>query len=260
MRNYLSVFTLFIKRSFGKILTLLLVLTAGEFTLFLHNLNSGNTVHNEFTDGSGKNYLLGIEHILSQNKFLTAVLAAGFIALTIILCLIGCEFSEKQGYTLRRLKISEKKIFLCQSIYGTVIYGAFIMLHAVIFYVFCHIYINFAPGHENYFEGLVSNQTILLAFYRSKIMHALMPMEDILKHISNLTMITALGVSTASFSYLTRRKKAPFETILLIPIILINFASDWTEMTYDLVIIGMSVFVIGSIITRISLEGQAYDR
>ncbi len=260
MRNFLSVFSLFIKRSFGKIFALLLAFTAAEGVLFIHNLNSDNVIKNEFQEGTGNNYLLGIENILGDHKLLLVVLASGFILITLILCLIGCEFSDKQGYTLRRLNISEKKIFICQSLYGTAVYGIFFMIQALIFYVFCFMYVNFATGNEYSFEGLISNQTVFLAFYRSEILHALMPLDDILKHISNLTMITAMGVSTASFSYFMRRKKFPFEAILLVPVILINFASDWTEMTYELVIMGMSIFVIGSIITRISLEGQAYDR
>ncbi len=260
MRNYLSVFSLFIKKSFGKIFTLLLALTATESALFIHNLNSDNVIKNEFQEGTGHNYLLGIENILGDHRLLLCVLASGFILITLILCLTGCEFSDKQGYTLRRLNLTEKKIFICQSLYGISVYGIFFMLQAFVFYAFCLIYVSFAAGNEYAFEGLVSNQTVFLAFYRSEILHALMPMEDTLKHISNLTMISALGISTASFSYFMRRKKIPFEAVLLIPVILINFASNWTEMTYELVIMGMSAFVTGSIITRISLEGQAYDR
>lgn len=260
MKSYLSIFSLFIKRSFGKIFALLLSLAACELSVFLHNLYTGNITQNEWLDGGLNSYLLGVEMILKQNKLLTLTIASGFIALTIILCLTGCEFSDRQGYTLRRLNVSEKKVLLCQSLYGAVVFGLFIMLQAVILYSMCMIYVDFAAGHENTFEGLVSNQTVFLAFYRSKLLHAFMPMDDTFKHVCNLIMISTLGFSTASFPYFMRRKKFPFETVLLVPIILINFVSDWTEMSYDFVIIGMSLFVIGSIITRTSLEGQAYDR
>ncbi len=259
MRNYLSVFSLFIKISFGKIFTLILAFISIEGILFIHNLTTDNVIRNEFQEGTGNNYLLGIENILDDYRFLLIALAFGFVLITLILCLTGCEFSDKQGYTLRRLNINEKKLFLCQSLYGMAVYGIFFMTQAVVFYLFCHIYVNYASGNEYAFEGLISNQTVFLAFYRSKILHALIPMEDALKHISNFVMVTALGVSTASFSFFTRRKKFPYEIILLVPIILINFASEWTEMTYDLIIMGMSIFVIGSIITRTSMEGQAYD-
>ncbi len=260
MRNYLSLFTLFIKRSFGKISALFLIMTACEFTVFIHNLNSGNITKNELMSGFGNEYLLGIEYILKQNKSLTVILVLSFILLTLILCLTGCEFSNRQGYTLRRLNVTEKKLLLIQSVYGAIVYGLLMMLQAIIFYILCNIYVSFAEGHENAFEGLISNQTILLAFYRSNLLHAFMPLDDIFKHISNLIMITALGFSTASFSYLSRRKKFPFETVLLVPVIIINFASDWTELTYELVIIGMSLFVIGSLTARLSVEGQAYDK
>ncbi len=260
MRNYLSVFSLFIKRSFGKIFSLLLLLMSGQSIWFIHRLSSENIIQNEYMSGEGMNYLLGIEKILEADRFLIGLMAVGFILLTLLLCITGCEFSDKQGYTLRRLKITEKKVFICQSIYGAVVYGIFIMLQAVLFCVFCLIYVGFATGHENAFGGLISNQSVFLAFYRSDILHALMPLEDILKHISNLTMIISLGMSTASVSYFMRRKKLFIETFILIPVILLNFASDWTEMTYDMIIIGVSVFIVGILITRISSEGQAYEK
>ncbi len=259
MRNYLSVFSLFISRSFGKAIALLAALTTGEFALFMYYLNSENVVKNEYLDGGGKDYLLGIEYILSQNKMLTVFLAAGFVGLTVMLCLTGCKFSGKQGYTLRRLNLNEKRVLLCQSAYGTAVYGIFFMLQAAVFFLFYVIYVSYASEHENTFSGLISNQTVFLAFYRSGLLHGLLPLEDILKYISSLIMIITLGFSTASFSYLMRRKKFPYETVLLVPIILINFTGDWTELTYDFIIMGMSLFVIGSLITRISREGQAYD-
>lgn len=260
MRNYLSVFSLLIKRSFGKIMTLLLLLTSVQSLWFIRNLSSDNANQNEFMDGEGIYYLLGIEKILENDEILIGLSAVGFIILTILLCLMGCEFSDKQGYTLRRMNITEKQVFICQSIYSTAVYGIFIMLQAAMFYAFCLIYVDFADGHQNAFEGLISNQTVFLAFYRSDILHALMPLDDILKHISNLTMITVLGMATASVSYFARRKKTFIETFILIPVILLNYATNWTEMTYELIIIGVSLFIMGILITRISTEEQAYDR
>ena len=260
MRNYLSVFTLYIQRSFTKIFLLLTTTSLFELILFIHNLNFGNITQNENFSNTDNTYLLGIEFILNQNKPLLSLLLISFITLTVILCIMGCEFSDKQGYTIRRLNISEKKTFLCQGIYSSVVFGLFIIIQVLIFYTMCVIYIDFATGHENSFEGLISNQTVFLAFYRNKLLHALMPMDNIFKHISNIIMIIALGFSTAAFPYFMRRKKLPFEAVLLIPIILINFASDWTEITYAFVIIGMSLFVTGSLITRISVEEQAYDK
>lgn len=259
MSNYLSVFSLFIKRSFGKISAVILAFISIEGVLFIHNLTTDNVIKNEYQEGTGNDYLLGIENILGDHRLLSIALASAFIIVTLILCLTGCEFSDKQGYTLRRLNITEKKAFICQSLYGTAVYGIFFMLQGLLFYIFCLIYVNYAKGNEYAFDGLISNQSVFLAFYRSKILHALIPMEDTLKYISNSVMICSMGVSTASFSYFMRRKKIPYETVLLVPVILINFASEWTEMSYELIIIGMSTFVIGSILTRISVEGQAYD-
>lgn len=259
MRNYTSVFSLFIKRNFGKVILLICSLSAAEALCFMHLLNSDRVLHNEYLEGGGKTYLLGIEKILESADSLTLLLGAGFIGITLLLSLTGCEFSAKQGYTLRRLNIKEKNILICQSLYNATVYGIFFISQALLYYLFCMVYLNFAADNPNTFDGFLSNQTVFLAFYRSDILHALMPMEDIVKHISSLIMIFALGFSTASASYFMRRKKLFIETFILIPVILINFTGSWTELTYDLIIIGVCLFVTGIIITRLSAEVQAYD-
>ncbi len=259
MRNFMSVFSLFIKRNLAKVLLIITAFSAAEALCFIHTLNSDKVLQNEYMSETGKTYLLGIEKIIESNDTLTLLLAAGFIAVTLLLCLTGCEFSVKQGYTLRRLNVQEKTVLLCQSLYGTSVYGIFFISQALLYYAFCLVFVNFAEGNPNAFEGFLTNQTVFLAFYRSDILHALMPMEDILKHISTFVMISALGLSTASVSYFMRRKKLFIETFIMIPVILINFMGSWREMTYDMIIIGVSLFIVGIIIARLSAEVQAYD-
>ena len=259
MRNYISVFSLFIKRNFGKSLLLITAFSAAEALIFLHTLNSNKVLRNEYLTETGKTYLLGIEKILEGADAVSFLLGAGFIGITLLLCLTGCDFSSKQGYTLRRLNLKEKGVLICQSVYAATVYGIFFISQAVLYYIFCLIFVNFAEGNPNAFEGFLTNQTVFLAFYRSNILHSLMPMEDILKHISTFIMICALGLSTASFSYFMRRKKLFIETFILIPVIFLNFMGSWREMTYDMIIIGVSLFIIGIIVTRLSLEVQTYD-
>ncbi len=259
MRNYLSVFTLFVRRNLGKSLLFITAFSAAEALCFLHTLNSDKILQNEYMSETGKNYLLGIEEILEADDILSLLLAIGFLGITVLLCLTGCDFSAKQGYTLRRLNIKEKNVVFCQSLYGATVYGIFFISQALLYYVFCLVFVNFAKGNPNAFEGFLTNQTVFLAFYRSDILHSLMPLDDIVKHISNLFMIFTLGFSTASVSYFMRRKKLFIETFILIPVILLNFTGSWTEFTYDMIIIGVSLFITGVLITRLSTEEQAYD-
>ncbi len=257
MKNYLSVFSLYIKSSFTKISALLLLMVSAQTTSFLHTINNNDLI---VDIRENQNYLLGAEFAFKYNKPFTLILIVGFLLIYLILCLMGSGLSSKEGYTLRRLNISEKETLICHSLYGIFCYGIFIIVEAILLFTLCLVYINFAKGHEYNFDGFLSNQTLFLAFYRNNLLHGFMPLDDILKHISNLTAIIAMGISTAAFPYFTRRKKLSFESFILIPVILLNFTADWTEMTYDLIIMGVSIFVIGIIITRISLEGQAYDR
>lgn len=256
MKNYLSVFELCTKRSLKKLSFVFVVLTVFEIVGFFYILNLDKSLF--YDVGTNSSYLFGVEKIINE---LTPLLSSlGFIAVTLILAFMGCEFSDRQGYTLRRLNISEKKVFLCQSIYSAIIYGIFFMLQAFSLFILCKAYIGFAANSSHTFESFISSQTVFLAFYRSEFLHGFLPLDDILKHLSNLIMIIALSLATSSVSYFMRRKKLFIETFILMPVILINFASDWTELTYDLIIAGVSLFVIGIIIARISSEVQAYDR
>ena len=93
MRNYLSVFSLFIKRSMWKVLLLILSFSAAEAACFIHIINSEKVLKNEFLAETGNTYLLGIEKILEGADIISFLLGAGFIGITLLLCLTGCDFS-----------------------------------------------------------------------------------------------------------------------------------------------------------------------
>lgn len=259
MRNYLSVFALQIKSTFIKIIAVILLMGAAQLGLFIHILNSGEIViPNRFTN---EEFLSGIEGILQDSRAMSFIFALGFLLITVILAINGCKYASREDYTLRRLNITEKKVMLTKGVYGVFVYALFIMAEALVMFIICNIYIQFAENHPQIFDGFISNQTVFLAFYRSNIIHSVLPLDDYFKYISTFFAIIGISFSTAFIPYFVKRKKLFLETFILVPVILINFTSTWTAgFAADVTVIGVSCFILGILITRISKEEQAYDR
>ncbi|MBQ3136195.1 MAG: hypothetical protein IJB74_01800 [Clostridia bacterium] len=258
MRNYLSVFFVQIKSTFNKIMAVILLMGMAQLGLFIHILNSGDIIiPNSFTN---ERFLSGLEGILLDNRAMSFIFASGFLLITVILAINGCKYTSREDYTLRRLNITEKKVMLTKGIYGIFVFSLLLMAEAFVMYIICNIYIYFAENHPQTFEGSVSNQTVFLSFYRSSLIHSVLPLEDYLKYISTFFTIVGMSFSTASIPYFVKRKKLFLETFILVPAVIINFTSAWTAgLAADLALIGVSGFILGILITRISTEEQTYD-
>ena len=111
MRRHLSVLMLIARSTIYKLLGLLVLMVCAEGALYYVTLKK------ILTDGS----MFSVEELIS-NSHIIWVFAVFFVIITILLCLTGCEYGSKQGYKLRRLRISERSIFLWQSIYNIFCY------------------------------------------------------------------------------------------------------------------------------------------
>lgn len=259
MRKYLSVFALQVKSTFTKILAVIMLMCLSQLGLFIHILNSDETiVTNRFTN---EEFLAGIEIILKNSRAISFIFALGFLFVTVILATNGCKYNSREDYTLRRLNITEKKAVICKGIYGISAYILLIIAEALVMLAVCLIYLSFAENHPYSFEGLISNQTVFLAFYRSRLMHAVLPLEDLFKYFSTFIAILGMSFSTAFIPYFIRRKKLFLEAFILIPIVIMNFTSTWTSgYGNDMFLIGVSAIILGVLMVRVSKEEQAYDR
>lgn len=249
MKKFLSVFSLYIRSSVYKLIAVIILMTAAQIVLFNKTLNS---------DYATAVTLTGIESLTDVSR-VQIVFAAAFLAVTVFLILSGSEFGTKQGYTLRRLCVKEKSVLLCQATANTLLYAVLLISEILISYVLCMMYMKFAetPGIAE--KALISNQTVFLAYYRSNFLHALLPLDDILKHISNLVALLGMGFTSAVFPYFLRRKRVSLEVFILMFFIFFNFSNSWTTSSGDVVIIGASFFLTGIAVARLGAEVKAYD-
>ena len=219
MKKHLSVFMLMARSTIYKVLVALVVMAVAEFGLFYGRMEVwavGDTYNLEtMIDGS---------HILW-------VFGAVFVLITILLCQTGCGFSSKIGYTLRRLSISERMVFVWQALYNSMVFCIFWMVQILLIFVFCRIYVIMAP------EGYVTNQTIFLAFYRNDFLHSLLPMEDAGFWVKNVLTVFSMGICSAHYPMAQRRGKKIQEVMLLTACVFVFFVGELGEYVSPSIII-----------------------
>ena len=107
MRKHISVLGLWIRCSLYKILGILAIMSITEYMLFYFTLNNERLAY-EATGTFSRPEAI-IDH---SGIFLC--FSAAFIVITMLLSIYGCQFGSKTSYTLQRLSINEKYVFLYQ--------------------------------------------------------------------------------------------------------------------------------------------------
>lgn len=181
-----SVFMLMARSTIYRILGLLIVLGAAEGGLFVLTLKNGTVW--ESTQPS-----VSLEGLLEQSKISWVCCGIFLLITALLMSSTGYGTKGKQVYTLMRLSVSRKKVYLIQSLYNMVCYGLFWAVQVLVLIGICHIYTKMAPAE------LVTGQTIFLAFYRSGFLHSFLPFEDVLVWVRNLLLVVSLSFAAARF-------------------------------------------------------------
>jgi len=124
MKKHLSVFMFIARSSIYKVLILLILMTALSTALLsiaFSRIPEWEEPHLELVfDKSGIAICFCICYALTA----------------LCLWLTGCEFGSKTGYTLRRLQISERSVFVWQSLYNTLCFFVLWTAQVLIVYGF----------------------------------------------------------------------------------------------------------------------------
>ena len=228
MKKQVSVFMLMARSTVFKITGLLVIMAGVEIGLF-------SLAFQKVLAGA----CLTLEDFIEESH-ISLVLGLCFLAMAAVLCLTGCEFGSRQGYTLKRLSISIKMVFLWQSLYNTI---CFLLLWAAqlgIALLLCKWYVARAD------PALVSGQTIFLAFYRSDFLHALLPLEETSCWIRNGILALGLGISSAYFPIRQRAGKWGLGIIVLAFAGLAFFPHRLGSFMNDFCMGALGIWVIGA--------------
>ena len=244
LKKYLSVFMLYIRSSVYKVLALLGAMAVLQTVLFMSvpefkMMRSLEKMHKFY----------GVEDLLEKSG-LFIVFGVAFVLLTLIVCYVGCEFSGKQGYTLRRLRISEKRVFLMQVLSNTLFYALFWLCEIVIIRVLMQIYLRYVP------DAIYTNQMLMLSFYRNELLMAVMPMSNLVCLFRNIIWVLAMGVTSAYLPYMQRRRKIAFSLVVMAAIVIVGFVSGDDISSQNITAVWAVMIIISALVRVVRGESD----
>lgn len=203
MKKHFSIWMLMARSTIYRALGLFLALAVVDGALFaltpwIVEQNMGKTA----SLVSGKPVAVELEQMF---QYFPIVFGICLLLLTALLCLNGCEFGTKQGYTLRRLRVSQREIFLWQAAQNALCYFLLWAVQTSLVVILCRYYVAHCQEITIWHPGMVNDQTVVLAFYRNSFLHSLLPLADVWRWVRNAVGCAALGVCAAAFPAQQRR-------------------------------------------------------
>lgn len=196
MKQHGSVFMLFVRSSFYKILLILLAMIVSEGIWFYGTIQS--LLEKMET---GEVTTMTPEVVFEEAHFI-AFFGVALILVVIVLACVCRNTTGRLDYTLYRLSISPKSIFLWQAVYSAVCLLLVWFVQAITAFGLCRYYIQTADG------SAVTHQSLFLAFYRTPFLHAVIPLQNVWCWIRNVLLFITLGAAVAYDVYCTRRRKS----------------------------------------------------
>ena len=230
MKKYISVFGLFGKMSFRKIILCFVLLSVLQLSFYCINLNSA---------------LSAAESIDSvpilEETFITSFYGISFL---VCLCLV-CKFlissqnhSEKTAYAVQRLQIDEKVFFYIQTVYNAFMLFFLFAVQTVLLFAMCKYYVFKAPSE------LVSEMSLFMAFYRDDFLHSVLPLDDTLAVFGNISVIAGLSFACAAFSFKSRRGKFSSSVMIFLALVCLTFTRSVGNISNDLTFYVIALIVI----------------
>lgn len=224
MKKHLSVLMLMVRSSIYRLLLVWLSMLAAESVLFLQAMRRSRAAG-----------LWDIQVVLQQSGMAWGV-GAAFILSTLILCSTGCHFGSQPGYTLRRLSISEKAVFFWQSLHNICCYILLWCMQILIAVAFAKIYCMQMDG------SALTNQTLLLSFYRNPFLHCLFPLSEVWLWIRNVILAIGMGLAAAQYPFRQRRGKTIQIALPMAIVILVLFVRELGIIFSDVCAIGFAIW------------------
>lgn len=205
MKRYVSVFEMLVRSSIYKVLAVLALMVIVEVIMLICAwLQPIATMQPN------------IEEWVERSRIMIPFLAAYWLV-TKVLSSSGTNTGSMQAYTLQRLRIPEKKLYLLQCIYNMFIYTLLWMTQLLLLFVATDIYMNYKTG------VIITNQTVFLAFYRNAFMHSILPLEDIFGWSTLVFYIVMTGFLAANYARGQRNGKVIWALIVFIALAVVCF-------------------------------------
>lgn len=193
MNRYKSVFSLFVRCSFGKVVAVILITAALQSFLFLHHV-SGLAASNQS---------ICIESLfnlsLSNGTYFALLFLIGLILILLAVNMIG----KSSAYTLNRLGLSRKSIIACHWIYATIcIFIYWSSQIATAFFILQNL-------SSSYSDLMPDDFNIFLVFWRSGFLHNILPLYnpvDLIQTLAEVWIYEFIFASCGIFRTLEKKE------------------------------------------------------
>ena len=129
------------------------------------------------------------------------VFFACFLLLSALLWASGSDMGAKSSYTIRRLRIDERVVFVWQAVWNCCAYFILWAWQAALAVWLTELSLaQLAPEYAG-------PQALMMAFYRADFLHALIPLLDSSVWVRNALMVLGLGLTGALLPLRQRRGK-----------------------------------------------------
>jgi hypothetical protein len=219
VKKHLSVLMLFIRSTLYKFLLIVLFMAVVQGMLF------------SFAFKGAEGYY-GLDTVLAASH-LGIVCAVCFLMLCALLCLAGCNFGSKQSYTLARLRVSLRSVFIWQSIHNAGILFLFWAAECGIILAFCSVYITQNP----------QPQATMLVFYQNAFLHNLFPLADWSRHVYNIVLLASLATSMACFPIRIRRRQKPLASFVITAVCILSFRHEMGSLGVNICLSFVVAFI-----------------
>ncbi len=216
MKKYISIFELLVRNTIYKILLVLIAMGVAQITMFQRTMQEWIPMDYYDLDFQAMEHYT-LEYMVDKSNSVV-FMGIAFVLVTVVLCRSGCNIGSKSSYTLQRLQVTEKGIFIMQSIYNSLCYVLLLCTQVGVFFAQSSLYAAQA-GH-------VTNQTIFLAYYRNAFMHSILPLEGMMRWGVSVLMILGCGMSTAVFTHLQRRGKVAWSSFMVVACTLVGYKQE----------------------------------
>ena len=248
MKKTLSVWMLLVRSTFLKLLALLAALAAAQGVLLVQGRSALARQQDALPEGF-EHAPPNLETVFDASHIPLAC-ALALILLVLHLSLPGWQRGAKPAYTLARLRIDRRQLYFCHVLHSAVCLTLFWAVNALTLLGLL------AWAGPRWFGDACGPQALMLAVYRTPLLHSLLPLADWALLLRNLAAVTLLAV-TLGRTVLARSKTVRWGLILLTGVVLVFFPQAVTLTDRWLLLVQLSVllvFAAGTVYTVLERE------
>lgn len=228
MKRYFSIFMLLSRSVLYKLLAVFFetaALHTAVYFLLRKQCNNIEAIYNHW----GMKVMFGI----------------GLVTTTAMLMDTLSQSGSKLDYTIRRLRIGSRSLCLCQSVFNIACLLMFWAVEILVALLLCRLWVSSME--------VESHQTVYLAFYRSELLHSLLPLDDVSRWVRNFVVFICLGICSACAPGIQRRGGQHWGVLALPVVLAFAFPSGIAVVSYDVLL------ALGGVVAAFALIVNAWE-